>query len=150
LGIKKAPVSSQGSNPQKQELLLNRGSPLCTKYSTPEGKDKERVVLTTKGGPYMVTHITTTDAWEASWLLLKGCELEEIEAVKTNDRIICRMILKGENISRLQLTYLNGEAQAGILNLRSMVGQVNAWMYAAKKQFKSRLQEQATGEGGAV
>ena len=56
------------------------------------------------------------------------------------------LILTGEKITRLQLTYLNGEAKAGILELRSMLGQVNAWLYAAKKKFKS--QQQPAGPGG--
>jgi hypothetical protein len=94
----------------------------------------------------MVSKISTSDAWEASYILLSGARLDEIEAMQTNGRIICRMILSGENISKLQLTYLNGEAQAGVLELRSMLGQVNAWMYAAKKKFK----QQSSTPGGDV
>ena len=91
----------------------------------------------------MVCKISTSDAWEASYILLSGAHLDEIEAMQTNGRIICRMVLSGENISKLQLTYLNGEAQAGVLEMRSMLGQVNAWMYAAKKKFKNQLSSQA-------
>jgi len=97
----------------------------------------------------MVTQIATSDAWEAAYMILHGATLDEIEAMQTNNRIICRMILSGKNITKLQLTYLNGEAQAGILELRSMLGQVKTWMYAAKKKFKSQLQEQqAAAQGG--
>ena len=94
----------------------------------------------------MVMKISTSDAWEAAYMLLEGANLDEIEGMQTNGRIICRMILSGENITKLQLTYLNGEAKAGILELRSMLGQVNAWLYAAKKKFKS--QQQPAGPGG--
>ena len=102
----------------------------------------------------MVTQITTSDAWEASWMLLNGCELIEIEGMQTKGRIICNIILKGENITRLQLAYLNGEAKASILQMRSMVGQVNAWIYAAKKKFKQQVhlasQEKTASQGGEV
>jgi len=96
----------------------------------------------------MVMKITTSDAWEAAYMIRHGANLDEIEGMQTNNRIICRMILSGENITKLQLTYLNGEAEANVLKMRSMVGQVNAWMYAAKKKFKSQLQEQTTAQGG--
>ena len=98
----------------------------------------------------MVTQITTSDAWEAAYMILHGANLDEIEGMQTNNRFICRMILSGKNIAKLQLTYLNGEAEANVLKMRSMVGQVNAWMYAAKKKFKSQLQEQTAAQGGEV
>jgi len=94
----------------------------------------------------MVSKISTSDAWEASYVLLSGAHLDEIEVMQANGRIICRMILSGENISKLQLTYLNGEAYASILELRSMLGQVNAWMYAAKKKFKQQQTSASVGE----
>jgi hypothetical protein len=94
----------------------------------------------------MVTQISTSDAWEAAYMLLEGANLDEIEGMQSNGRIICRMILSGKNITRLQLTYLNGDAKAGVLEMRSMLGQVNAWIYSAKKKFKSQLQEAQGGE----
>jgi hypothetical protein len=81
-------------------------------------------------------------------MLLQGANLDEIEGMQTKGRIICRMILSGKNITRLQLTYLNGDAKAGVLELRSMLGQVNAWIYAAKKKFKNQTQQE--DQGGEV
>jgi hypothetical protein len=98
----------------------------------------------------MVTQISTSDAWEAAYMILHGANLDEIEGMQTNNRIICRMILSGENITKLQLTYLNGEAEANVLKMRSMVGQVNAWIYAAKKKIKTQLQQQTSSDGGAA
>ena len=96
----------------------------------------------------MVTQITTSDAWEAAYMILHGANLDEIEGIQTNNRIICRMILSGKDITKLQLTYLNGEAEANVLKTRSMVGQVNAWIYAAKKKFKSQANQQTATQGG--
>jgi len=98
----------------------------------------------------MVTQITTSDAWEAAYMILHGANLDEIEGMQTNNRIICRMIISGDNITKLQLTYLNGEAEANVLKMRSMVGQVNAWIYAAKKKIKTQLQQQTAAHGGDV
>ena len=98
----------------------------------------------------MVTQISTSDAWEAAYMILNGANLDEIEGMQTNNRIICRMILSGKDITKLQLTYLNGEATANVLKMRSMVGQVNAWIYTAKKKIKTQLQQQTQSNGGAA
>jgi hypothetical protein len=87
----------------------------------------------------MVMKITTSDTWEAAYMLLEGAHLDDIEVIHANSRIICRMILSSDKITRLQLTYLNGDAEANVLKIRSMIGQVNAWMYAAKKKYKSQF-----------
>ena len=96
----------------------------------------------------MVTQVSTSDSWEAAYMLLKGANLDEIEGMQTSGRIICRMILSGDNITKLQLSYLNGEAEANVLKLRSMVGQVSGWVYAAKKKFKSQFKQEASLQGG--
>ena len=96
----------------------------------------------------MVTQITTSDAWEAAYMIIHGAHLDDIEGLQVNNRIICRMILSGKNITKLQLTYLNGDAEANVLKMRSMVGQIRTWMYAAKKKFKTQLQEQPAIQGG--
>jgi hypothetical protein len=90
----------------------------------------------------MVTQISTSDAWEAAYMIIHGAHLDDIEGMQVNSRIICRMILSGKNITKLQLTYLNGEAEANVLKMRSMVGQVKTWMYAAKKKIKQQVEAQ--------
>lgn len=90
----------------------------------------------------MVTQITTSDAWEAAYMIIHGAHLDDIEGMQVNNRIICRMILSGKNITKLQLTYLNGEANANVLKMRSMVGQVKTWLYAEKKKIKQQVETQ--------
>jgi len=93
----------------------------------------------------MKLQVSTNDFYETAYYLLNGCELVDIEGKKVNGKIICSCILTGESISELQLSYLNGKAEANILNLRRMVGQVSAWVHAAKKKIKTQLLQQ---EGG--
>ena len=81
--------------------------------------------------------------------------MQEIEGTRVNGKIICNLILTGENINKLQLDYLNGKATANILDLRRMVGQIHAWLSSAKKKIKNQLREQElrdriSAEGGAA
>ena len=46
----------------------------------------------------MVNQISTSDSWEAAYMLLNNASLDEIEGMQTNGKIICRMILSGENV----------------------------------------------------
>lgn len=92
--------------------------------------------------------VTTSDLYETAYYLLNGCELVEIEGNRVNGRIVCSLILSGELIAGLQLTYLNGEAEANILSLRRMVGQVSAWVHTAKRKFKNSSEGGPSAEGG--
>ena len=92
----------------------------------------------------------THDIYEAAYMLLNKCQLEDIEGIQVNGRIICNLLLTGENINQLQITYLNGEASANILDLRRMVGQVNEWVHQSKKKFKNQLQNGKVQNGGEV
>jgi hypothetical protein len=83
--------------------------------------------------------VSTSDLYEGAYYLLHGCELAEIEGAMVNGKIICTLTFAGENITRRQLTYLNGDASANILDLRRTVGQVSAWVHNAKRSFKNQL-----------
>jgi hypothetical protein len=93
--------------------------------------------------------IITNDFYEAAYMLINNCELVDIEGTHSNNRILCNLILSGENITKLRITYLNGEAEANILNLRRMVGQVSAWVHGAKKKIRNQalVQIKAPAEG---
>ena len=84
--------------------------------------------------------ISTNDCFESAYYLLNGCELVEITGTRVNGKILCNLILTGQNITQLQLDYLNGKATANILNLRRMVGQVRVWVSNAQRKYKRMLQ----------
>jgi hypothetical protein len=92
--------------------------------------------------------VTTSDIHEAAYYILSGNELASIEARNINGKIICSFTLRGENITIHQISYLNGEAAANILNLRRMVSQLQAWSYAAKKKYQNQLA--CSEHGGAL
>jgi hypothetical protein len=89
----------------------------------------------------MEKEIVVNDYYEAAFLLLNQCRLVSFESKLAGSRIICEFTLSGSDISRKHLTYLNGEAEANILNLRRMVHQIQIWAYSAKKQFKKQCHE---------
>jgi hypothetical protein len=98
-----------------------------------------------------MNQVATTDLYEAAYYLLNGCKIEEIVGKEANDRVVCSIILTGDKIVQHQLTYLNGDAEANIISLRRMVGQMTAWVNQSRKKFKNqfRAQEEALNrEGG--
>ena len=86
----------------------------------------------------MEKEIVVNDYYEVAFLLLNQCRLVRIESKQACSRIICDFTLSGPDISQKHLSYLNGEAEANILNLRRLVQQIQIWAYTAKKKFKKQ------------
>jgi hypothetical protein len=85
--------------------------------------------------------VVTNDIYEAAYFLLSGCELVDIKGIRIKGKLNCNLVFTGENITQLQLTYLNGEAEANILKLRRMLGQVHAWVMKSRKKLNKELTE---------
>ncbi len=86
--------------------------------------------------------VTTCDLYEGSYYLLNGCELEAIEGLKVNGSVTCRLTLSAVNLNTLQLTYLQGQAEANLFRFRRTYGQLSALVQKAKKKFKNELKQQ--------
>lgn len=86
--------------------------------------------------------VTTCDLYEGSYYLLNGCELEAIEGLKVNGSVTCRLTLSGVSLNTLQLTYLQGQAEANLFRFRRTYGQLSALVQKAKKKFKNQLKQQ--------
>ena len=86
--------------------------------------------------------VTTCDLYEGSYYLLNGCELEAIEGLKVNGSVTCRLTLSGVNLNTLQLTYLQGQAEANLFGFRRTYGQLSALVQKAKKKFQNQLKQQ--------
>lgn len=95
--------------------------------------------------------ISTCDLYEGSFYLLGGCELEAIEGFKVDGAITCRLTFSGDNLNTLQITYLQGEAQAKLFEFRRTYSQLSSLVMKAKKKFRNQLKQEAPGpqkEGG--
>ncbi|MBA7698279.1 hypothetical protein ES703_106956 [subsurface metagenome] len=90
--------------------------------------------------------ISTCDLYEGSYYLIGGCELEAIEGVKVNGAITCRLTFSGDNLNKLQLTYLQGQASANLFQFRRTYSQLSALVQKAKKKFKNQLKQEAQAE----
>ncbi len=91
--------------------------------------------------------VTTCDLYEGAFYLLKGCELEAIEGLKINGSITCQLSFSGVNLNTLQLTYLQGQAEANLFQFRRTYSQLSALVQKAKKKLKSQLKQQREGGG---
>ena len=99
----------------------------------------------------MQNHVTTTDLYESAYYLIKGAELVEIESKTVNGKISCELTFTKLNIIQLQIDYYQGKAEANLIELRRIFGQLHAWVHTAKKKFKNKLrqEEYAQEQGGA-
>ena len=95
--------------------------------------------------------VTTCDLYEGTFYLLGGCELEAIEGLKLNGSITCRLSFSGHNLEMLQLTYLQGSAEANLFRFRRTYTHLTSLVQKAKKKAKNELANKTAGlNGGAV
>jgi len=76
-----------------------------------------------------------TDLYEAAYLILSGCTLEEVTCIPVSESLSCRMIFSGSNLERAQDEFVAKKAVANLHAFRSAYGQVNSYVHQAKKSF---------------
>jgi hypothetical protein len=103
------------------------------------------------------TFIKTTDLYEAAWHLLNGAELTAIQGIKVNGKVACELTFTHPQITQLQLSYFQSNAEVNLLDFRRAFARVHAWVHSAKKKYKNVLknnlpkeQMPADTEGGAL
>ncbi len=98
----------------------------------------------------MEDQVSTCDLYEGTYYLLNGCELEAIEGLKVNGAITCRLTLSGDELNRLQLSYLQGQAGANLFEFRRAYSQLSSLVLKAKKKFRNQLKQEVQKKGGEV
>ena len=96
----------------------------------------------------MEDQVSTCDLYEGTYYLLNGCELEAIEGLKVNGAITCRLTLSGDELNRLQLSYLQGQAGANLFEFRRAYSQLSSLVLKAKKKFRNQLKQEVQKKGG--
>jgi hypothetical protein len=76
-----------------------------------------------------------TDLYQASYLLLSGCELTAIECIPTGKAISCRLCFKGRELHQLTQDWWDKKAVANLWSFRSAYGQINSYVHQAKKSY---------------
>ena len=96
----------------------------------------------------MEDQVSTCDLYEGTYYLLNGCELEAIEGLKVNGAITCRLTFSGDELNRLQLSYLQGQAGANLFEFRRAYSQLSSLVLKAKKKFRNQLKQEVQQKGG--
>ena len=90
-----------------------------------------------------------TDLYEAAYLLLSGCSLEEVDCIPVSASLSCRLTFAGDALAQAQDDYYAKKAVVNLHAFRSAYGQVNGFVHEAKKSF-DREKRQARRDGGEL
>lgn len=93
--------------------------------------------------------IDVTDLYEAAYLILSGCTLEEVSCIPVSESLSCRLTFSGEALSLAQDEFLSRKAAVNLHAFRQAYGQVNGYVHQAKKSF-DRERRFSRREGGTV
>ena len=76
-----------------------------------------------------------TDLYEAAYLILSGCTLEEVSCIPVSESLSCRMTFSGAGLEQAQDEFYAKKACVNLHAFRSAYGQVNSYVHQAKKSF---------------
>ena len=79
--------------------------------------------------------VEVTDLYEAAYLILSGCTIEEVSCIPVSESLSCRMIFSGNSLEKAQDEFVAKKAVVNIDDFRRAYGQVNSYVHQAKKSF---------------
>jgi hypothetical protein len=79
--------------------------------------------------------VEVTDLYEAAYLILSGCKVEEVTCIPVSESLSCRMIFSGNSLEKAQDEFVAKKAVVNLHAFRSAYGQVNSYVHQAKKSF---------------
>jgi hypothetical protein len=79
--------------------------------------------------------VTVTDLYEAAYLILSGCSLEEVTCIPMSESLSYRIMFSGPGLEAAQETFWAKKAVVNLHAFRSAYGQVNSYVHQAKKSF---------------
>jgi hypothetical protein len=90
---------------------------------------------------------TVTDLYEAAYLLLSGCTIEEVSCIPVSESLSCRLTVSGAGLEAAQDEFYAKKAVVNLEDFRRAYGQVNSYVHQAKKAF-DRERRTARREAG--
>jgi hypothetical protein len=90
---------------------------------------------------------TVTDLYEAAYLILSGCNLEEVTCIPVSESLSCRMVFSGPGVETAERVFQTRQAVVNLEDFRRAYGQVNSYVHQAKKAF-DRERRTARREAG--
>jgi hypothetical protein len=79
--------------------------------------------------------VEVTDLYQASWLILSGCQLTGIQCIPMSGSLGCLMVFTGPRIYEMQEEYFEKRASVNLWAFRSAYNQVNSYIHQAKKSY---------------
>jgi len=93
-----------------------------------------------------MTTADITDLYEAAYLILSGCTLEEVTCIPVSESLTCTMTFSGKGLPEAQDEFFARKAFVNLHAFRSAYGQVNSYVHQAKKSY-DRERRMARREG---
>ena len=90
-----------------------------------------------------------TDLYEAAYLILAGCTLEEVSCIPVSESLSCTMTFSGPALAKAQDEFFARKAVVNLHAFRGAYNQVNGYVHQAKKSF-DRERRLARREGGGA
>jgi hypothetical protein len=87
-----------------------------------------------------------TDLYEAAYLIISGCTLEEVSCIPVSESLSCRMTFSGNSLGKAQDEFVAKKAVVNLHAFRSAYGQVNSYVHQAKKSFDRERRMARRGE----
>jgi hypothetical protein len=96
--------------------------------------------------------VHVTDLYEAAYLILSGCTIEEVSCIPVSESLSCRMTFSGLGLAEAQDDFYAKRACVNLHAFRQAYGQVNTYVHQAKKSFdrERRLARREAGIEGGV
>ena len=91
--------------------------------------------------------VAVTDLYEAAYLILSGCQIEEVSCIPVSESLSCRLSFSGPGLEVAQRVYETRQAVVNLEDFRRAYGQVNSYVHQAKKAF-DRERRAARREAG--
>ena len=121
----------QGRRNDKEEDLFAYAYPTMLNDSDRSARSED---LLAREGRAM--GVSTCDLYEGSYYLLRGCELQSVEALRLDGELRCRMSFEGQELPALQVTYLQGQAAANLFAFRRAYSQLSSIVLRAKRKAR--------------
>ena len=95
------------------------------------------------------SQVDITDLYLASYLLLNGCRLIEVQCIPTGGTVSCRLLFSGTKLIELEDDFFGQRAMVNLIAFRSANNQVNGYIHQAKKSFDRDHRMASRGGDGA-
>ena len=77
-----------------------------------------------------------TDLYQASWYLVGGCSILEVECIKAGSGTSCRILVEGEALGELTEHWYNRTAVVNLWAFRNAYSEINTHVQQAKRSFE--------------